>query len=654
MENKNLMSKEEYEKRKKEKAIEEATREIMSSKLGATDNLWSPQEELPIYTFASGKKPRKMVLKKKGTQYKDNWVSKMMPIQGSMQFYINRDENGKPIGEPKKYLQIITSKGMWTDDFIDGDKLEPYYVDIIRKKGKGYDPSELVAAKKRYGIKDNVEVKVEDLLVSKFTGLDDITKAMNQYGANGYADVNLQNLDLSADGDNMIDLSNADGLDESIANAFGASPRSIRGTKGAGAVGRPMPTSKAAASSSAPKLVSPPDAAKRIFARANNNTVRLVKNNKGGWEKGKPFMRGDLLPVLKITKIFDKNNKPFNAIIFSNTQASLLSSTWDKLIVWAKQWNQTGMAVNNFLKGKTPRYIKDGKRWVRSGFYTLGKGQNKIVVDSEIQKTDKVDRVWLIFKDGTASPSGYWLKQTKFASSFDGDNYSNLINESLLDGLTENTSLLNADGDEYSNLTNQSLLDGLTENTSFLEFEAGDSDFDGDFMFEGDDSNAEGDEKKKGGFGAWLKKTFTRKKKRKDKSALETIADPQTDMVSAKTMVEAHKESGSDKPLGQWIKSEGGKNFLSALAAVATAVVLGKTEKGEVSSKDSGSSDSRSESGSESGSGSGSGSGSDTKSGKDEKEFKILGMSPVTFGIVAGAVVITSIFVVPKLLKKNQ
>ena len=107
MENKNLVSKEEYEKNKKQKAKEDAEREVMSAKLGATDNLWSPQEELQIYTFDSGKKPRKMVLKKKGTKYNDNWVSKMMPIQGTMVFYINRDENGKPVGEPKKYLQIM-------------------------------------------------------------------------------------------------------------------------------------------------------------------------------------------------------------------------------------------------------------------------------------------------------------------------------------------------------------------------------------------------------------------------------------------------------------------------------------------------------------------------------------------------------------------
>ena len=44
---------------------------------------------------------------------------------------------------------------------------------------------------------------------------------------------------------------------------------------------------------------------------------------------------------------------------------------------------------------------------------------------------------------------------------------SNLINENLLSGLTENTSLLNANGN-YSNLINESLLNGLTENTSLL------------------------------------------------------------------------------------------------------------------------------------------------------------------------------------------
>lgn len=400
MENKNLISKEEYEKRKKEKEIEEATREIMSSKLGATDNLWSPQEELQIYTFDSGKKPRKMVLKKKGTQYSDNWVTEMMPIQGSMVFYINRDDKGKPVGEPKKYLQIITSKGMWTNDFIDGDKLEPYYVDIIRKKGKGYDPSQLVAAKKRYGITDIDKVKTDDLFVSKFTGLDDINVAMSKYGADG------------------LDLSNASGLDDSIL-----------------------------------------------------------------------------------------------------------------------------------------------------------------------------------------------------------EKHSNLINESLLDGLTENTSLLNADG-EYSNLINESLLDGLTENTSLL--------------------NADG-ENYSNGIGDWFKKTFGKKE---EKKALEIISNPETDIVDAKTMVQAHKESGSDKPLRDWLRSGGGKDFLKSVLDVATVFLAKAEEKKETEKSDKTDTKSTTETDTK----------TDTKTDDKKdggKEVKILGMTPITFGIVAvGVLALTSVIVIVAMRKK--
>ena len=374
-----LMSKEEYLKMKSS----EAKRDIVSGNLAATDNLWSPQQELTIFELV-GARPRKMQLAKKGNSFDDNFVNKLEEIQGSMVFYINRDEKGKPLGEPKKYLQLI-EKGGLVNKFIDGDKVQPFFVDVVKKEGKGYYSGALDKAKKRFGIKDDMPI------ASNFTGLDDINAAMNKYGADG------------------LDLSNASGLDDSIL-----------------------------------------------------------------------------------------------------------------------------------------------------------------------------------------------------------EKHSNLINENLLSGLTENTSLLNADG-EYSNLINESLLSGLTENTSLL--------------------NADGEDYSNG-IGDWFKKTFNKKNK-DDKKASEVIANPQTDIVEAKVIVEAHKESGSKKPLREWLSSGGVKEFTKAALDIATVLLAKKDDKKEDTDKEKSESSDK---------------GVDEKG---EKEVKILGMSPITFGIVTvGVLALTSVIVIVAMRKK--
>jgi hypothetical protein len=374
-----LMSKEEYLKMKSS----EAKRDIVSGNLAATDNLWSPQQELTIFELV-GARPRKMQLAKKGNSFDDNFVNKLEEIQGSMVFYINRDEKGKPLGEPKKYLQLI-EKGGLVNKFIDGDKVQPFFVDVVKKEGKGYYSGALDKAKKRFGIKDDMPI------ASNFTGLDDINVAMNKYGADG------------------LDLSNASGLDDSIL-----------------------------------------------------------------------------------------------------------------------------------------------------------------------------------------------------------EKHSNLINENLLSGLTENTSLLNADG-EYSNLINENLLSGLTENTSLL--------------------NADGEDYSNG-IGDWFKKTFNKKNK-DDKKASEVIANPQTDIVEAKVIVEAHKESGSKKPLREWLSSGGVKEFTKAALDIATVLLAKKDDKKEDTDKEKSESSDK---------------GVDEKG---EKEVKILGMSPITFGIVTvGVLALTSVIVIVAMRKK--
>ena len=103
------MTKEEYNQKKRE----ESKRELLQGKLAAVDNLWSPQEDLKIYTLV-GTKPRKLALVPKSSAAYDNYVFKNEPIEGSMVFYISRDAKGNPDGEPKKYLQLIR-KGVKKD-----------------------------------------------------------------------------------------------------------------------------------------------------------------------------------------------------------------------------------------------------------------------------------------------------------------------------------------------------------------------------------------------------------------------------------------------------------------------------------------------------------------------------------------------------------
>jgi hypothetical protein len=206
-------------------------------------------------------------------------------------------------------------------------------------------------------------------------------------------------------------------------------------------------------------------------------------------------------------------------------------------------------------------------------------------------------------------------------SNFCGDNYSNMINENLLDGLTENTSLLSADGD-YSNMINENLLDGLTENTSLLSADGEDEEV----------SNA---------FGDWFRRNFRRtpsvEELYKDASTLK-VADPKVDIVEAKVMEKAYKESGSKKPLRDWINSDSGKSILSSAAQLAT-IFLNQNKTNTGGNTNTG----------------GGGTGGNTGVSKDDeiKETTILGMSPLTFGIVSvGLIVLTSIVAV-KVIKSK-
>jgi hypothetical protein len=231
-------------------------------------------------------------------------------------------------------------------------------------------------------------------------------------------------------------------------------------------------------------------------------------------------------------------------------------------------------------------------------------------------------------------------------SNFCGDNYSNMINENLLNGLTENTSLLNADG-KYSNLINQNLLSGLTENTSLLSADGDYSNMINENLLNGLTENtsllsADGeDEEVSNAFGDWFKRNFRRtpsvEELYKDASTLK-VADPKVDIVEAKVMEKAYKESGSKKPLRDWINSDSGKSILSSAAQLAT-IFLNQNKTNTGGNTNTG----------------GGGTGGNTGVSKDDeiKETTILGMSPLTFGIVSvGLIVLTSIVAV-KVIKSK-
>lgn len=118
-----------------------------------------------------------------------------------------------------------------------------------------------------------------------------------------------------------------------------------------------------------------------------------------------------------------------------------------------------------------------------------------------------------------------------------------------------------------------------------------------------------------------------------EKDALAKISDPNVDLVDAETMNKAYKQSGSKKTFRDWISSEGGRGVLNELTNLVnvlvnrnqTGVQFGEapSDKELESLKDK---------------------------DKDKEETKILGMSPVTFGIVAIGLIAVGSFVAYKMI----
>lgn len=121
-----------------------------------------------------------------------------------------------------------------------------------------------------------------------------------------------------------------------------------------------------------------------------------------------------------------------------------------------------------------------------------------------------------------------------------------------------------------------------------------------------------------------------------NQDALAKISDPNVDLVDAETMKKAYKQSGSRKTFRDWISSESGRGVLNELTNLVnvlvnrnqTGVKFGEapSDKELESLKDK---------------------------DKDKEETKILGMSPVTFGIVAIGVIAIGSFVAYKIISSK-
>jgi hypothetical protein len=165
---------------------------------------------------------------------------------------------------------------------------------------------------------------------------------------------------------------------------------------------------------------------------------------------------------------------------------------------------------------------------------------------------------------------------------------------------------------EYSNLINQSLLDGLTENTSLLE--------------------AEGNEQYSNGVGDWFKGLFKKDEKKPEYVTAQTPfgnillpkVEGESQVVDGKTLEQEFSkssESKEGKSFKEWVKSDNSKRALNSALQVVNFLFAPKTKEGIASTQIPSQMPSEVQSK------------SDDKS--EDKPVTILGMQPVTFAIVS-------------------
>lgn len=137
-----------------------------------------------------------------------------------------------------------------------------------------------------------------------------------------------------------------------------------------------------------------------------------------------------------------------------------------------------------------------------------------------------------------------------------------------------------------------------------------------DLSFDADD-----DEEVSNAIGDFFKKIFKRKNKEVTREQAERIADPNKVEYSPDEVQVMYEKSGTNRPFKDWLKSDESKTFFNALTNVGYALLL-KQSQGGLAPNQTTAPDS-----------------TDNYQGdpnlRDDEDKKILGMHPVTFGVVS-------------------
>lgn len=174
-----------------------------------------------------------------------------------------------------------------------------------------------------------------------------------------------------------------------------------------------------------------------------------------------------------------------------------------------------------------------------------------------------------------------------------------------------------------------------------------------DFHGGGDMLYFDGSEEMSNAIGDWFKKQKEKReikklekaeKKALSKEQASVLADPRKVVYTEEEMKDVYKSSGSSKPFSEWTKGEGAKNMLNSIAQFGAAWLQAKSKQAE---GETGEGDRTSEEIVEEQ--------SKTGAGADDKgDKKILGMHPITFGIVATVVGLAAIGTIVYLSKKGS
>lgn len=172
-----------------------------------------------------------------------------------------------------------------------------------------------------------------------------------------------------------------------------------------------------------------------------------------------------------------------------------------------------------------------------------------------------------------------------------------------------------------------------------------------DFHGGGDMLYFDGSEEMSNAFGDWFKKQKEKREikklEKKEKKALSreqasVLSDPRKVVYTEEEMKDVYKSSGSSKPFSEWTKGEGAKNMLNSIAQFGAAWLQVKSKQAAGEAGEGESERVVEES-------------TKTGAGVDDKgDKKILGMHPITFGIVATVVGLAAIGTIVYLSKKGS